>query len=141
MKRYFKTINKSVETIKNFHDEQEWRYIPDPKILTNINNNNDYNIDSIIANPNLINHSFELTERFIDQQSSFLEDERNRESWLDFSYSDIRYLIVPDNQARLETIEYIMKLEKELFDPKNNLKEKYILISKILVLDEIRKDW
>ena len=142
MKRYFSRVDKSIETIKNFHDEQEWRYIPKPDSLIKVNRENNYSISPIIANPHLLNHSFELPERFIDKQSSLLENEQSRELWISFDFADIRYLIVPDKQARLELIEYIMNLSKNLFsEPTICFQEKYVLISKILVLDEIRKDW
>ena len=108
MKRYFSKVNKTIETIKNFHDEQEWRYIPRPGNLNMINENNSFDINPIIANAELLNLYSEPSVRFIDKQSSLLEDEQNRIIWTEFNYSDIRYLIVTDNQARLEIVDYII---------------------------------
>lgn len=64
-----------------------------------------------------------------------LEAEEYKNIWLKFKYDDIRYIIVPNKINRVEIIDYIIDT---LEMPEN---EKYILISKILVLDEIRKDW
>lgn len=118
----------TVEIYKNFHDEQEWRYVPDTDALVSLN------IESIIANPYMI--------PFVDEISKGLEDERYRSLWLDFSYDDIRYIIVPDTHARIEIIKTITNLPDSCFDNQDDIPmQKNILISKILVLSEIRKDW
>lgn len=72
----------TVEICKNFHDEREWRYVPNPDVLTALNT------ASIIANPHIIPLANEI--------SKGLEQETYRKLWLDFSYDDIRYIIVPE---------------------------------------------
>lgn len=137
-----KEVKKDVFYKKNFHDEQEWRFIPDLTKIEEVNSNNIYKHQSIIANPNLLNVEVDSGCSFIDIQSKELEKEIYKSLWLDFNYSDIRYIIVPDIQSRIDIINFISKL------PDNNITEsddimliKNILISKVLVLDEIRKDW
>ena len=59
-----------------------------------------------------------------------------------WSLADIRYLIVPTIQARIELIKEILALPPEGFSTSESENiGKSVLISKILVLDEIRKDW
>ena len=71
-----------------------------------------------------------------------LEREAARPAWLEFSFDDIRYLIVPTIQARIELIKEILALPPEGFSTSESENiGKSVLISKILVLDEIRKDW
>ena len=60
----------------------------------------------------------------------------------EYNYDDIRYIIVPDLHSRIDIINTIMAIPDEQFDNQSQiLMQKYILISKILVLAEIRKDW
>jgi len=118
----------TVEFYKNFHDEREWRYVPDADILSSLNT------ECIIANSALIQYANEI--------SKGLENERYKALWLKYSYDDIRYIIVPDIYARIDIIKTIMDLPDNRFENKEDiLTQKYILISKILVLEEIRKDW
>ena len=117
-----------VELYKNFHDEREWRYVPKSSSLEALS------MGAVIANPKMV-----ALHREISQQ---LEDEKYNELWLKFSYDDIRYIIVPDAHSRINIIKEIMDLPMEKFDDGNNIElQKQILISKILVLDEIRRDW
>lgn len=123
---------------KNFHDEQEWRYIPNLSRIEQVNASCSNKYELIIANPNLLELQSESGLRFIDKQSHELENERYKGIWLNFEYNDVRYLIVPDRQSRVDIINFIMKLPESNF---TDLDMRYILISKILVLDEVRKDW
>ena len=117
-----------VELYKNFHDEREWRYVPKSSSLEALS------MGAVIANPKMV-----ALHREISQQ---LEEEKYNELWLKFSYDDIRYIIVPDAHSRINIIKEIMNLPMEKFDDGNNIElQKQILISKILVLDEIRRDW
>ena len=117
-----------VEVYKNFHDECEWRYVPSADVLSSLKT------ESIIANPDIIQFSNEISER--------LENERYKALWLDFSYDDIRYIIVPDIHARIDIIRTIMNLPDSCFESQDDIPmQKNILISKVLVLAEIRKDW
>ena len=118
----------TVEIYKNFHDECEWRYVPNAKVLTALNT------ESIIANPNII--------PFVNEISKGLEQDRYKKLWLNFSYDDIRYIIVPNTHARIAVIKTITDLPDSCFESQDDiLMQKNVLISKILLLEEIRKDW
>lgn len=134
MKRTIKRNNSenvSVEFYKNFHDEKEWRYVPNPTVLSAAK------IECIIANPNILN----LRAGIIKINDS-LATEKYRPLWLEYNYDDIRYIIVPDLHSRIDIINTIMDIPDAQFDNQSQvLMQKYILISKILVLEEIRKDW
>lgn len=118
----------TVEINKNFHDEREWRFVPSGEILTPLD------LESVIANPNIIHLYNEINKG--------LENDRYKNIWLRFSYDDIRYIIVPDISARFDIIQAIMNLSEECFERKEDIPmQKSVLISKILVLSEIRKDW
>lgn len=122
---------ESLEFYKNFHDEQEWRYVPRVAVLSA------YKIERIIANPNIL----KLRAGIIDINNN-LATEKYRSLWLQYNYDDIRYIIVPDLHSRIDIINTIMSISDEQFDNQSQvLMQKYILISKILVLEEIRKDW
>lgn len=130
-----------IEVYKNFHDEQEWRYVPDLFQITKLNEKNDFHIMPIIANPHLLTLPATPGENYLSEQSKIIRREEFLSLWLKFSYEDIRYIIVPDNQARLDIIEFIMKLPSDSFAKRAVTREKYVLLSKILVLDEIGRDW
>lgn len=118
----------TVKICKNFHDEREWRYVPTADVLASLNT------ESIIANPHVI--------PFANEISKGLEHEKYKDLWLSFSYDDIRYIIVPDIYARIEAIKTITDLPDSCFENQDDISmQKNILISKILVLSEIRKDW
>ncbi|MBQ7715010.1 MAG: hypothetical protein IJT70_03975 [Clostridia bacterium] len=118
----------TVEIYKNFHDEREWRFVPSGEILTPLD------LESVIANPTII--------PLFNEINKGLENERYKDLWLTFSYDDIRYIIVPDISARIEIIQAIMNLSEDCFERKEDISmQKNVLISKILVLSEIRKDW
>lgn len=118
----------TVKIYKNFHDEREWRYVPSTDVLSSLKT------ESIIANPYLIPLANEI--------SNGLENEHYKALWLNFSYDDIRYIIVPDILARIDTIKTITDLPNGCFEDQDDIPmQKNVLISKILVLSEIRKDW
>lgn len=131
--RRFEKDNHSttaVRLIKNFHDECEWRYVPEAGQLA------DAELERIIANSNILALK-DSTTRFNDN----LGNEKYQGLWLRFTYDEIRYIIVPDSQARIDIIDTIEKIPNERFDNPTRISlEKNILISKIIVLDEIRKD-
>ena len=117
-----------VEIYKNFHDECEWRYVPSANDLSSLRT------ESIIANPLLI--------PFANEFSEGLKIEKYKALWLDCSYDDIRYIIVPDTLARIDIIRTIMDLPDNCFENQEEIAmQKSVLVSKILVLAEIRKDW
>lgn len=134
MSRPFERKNANsikVELRKNFHDEREWRYVPSTGILTEVR------LGGIIANPAIL----ALVEN-ISEINQSLTVERYRKLWLKLNYDDIRYIIVPDTQARVDIIDTILSIPDAQFtSPEYAQRERYVLISKILVLDEFRKDW
>lgn len=128
---------QNVCVYKNFHDEKEWRYVPRQEKLMEISKGAETNLGVIIANP------YEVAMRkdgFFDKQSQTFEEPPYDLVRLEFDYSELRYIIVPNEQSRLDTIALIMELPDERFQ-KNAKMERNLLISKILVLEEIRKDW
>lgn len=100
---------------KNFHDEQEWRFIPDvamtemPYFIINASERNKY-----LENLN-------NTLMMIDKVK------------LKFEYNDIQYLFVNKQEDRDELISFIIRLSI-------SEEEKYLLISKISVLNTIEGD-
>lgn len=134
MKRKFKCDDNTeveIEFLKNFHDEQEWRYVPPIEEATAIKK------DTVIANTYLL----KMNGRGMDINSG-LTEERCNSLWLKYSYEDVRYIIVPDKNARINIINTILSIPDEKFSDKLEVAiQKYTLISKILVLEEIRKDW
>lgn len=111
-------INSKETKYRNFHDEKEWRFVP---------NFNDINTDlrPIITGPyingkSLLNYSNAIRE--------------NDGLWLKFDYADIKYIIVELNVERVKLINFILT-ELEILED-----EKYILVSKIIVTKELEGD-
>lgn len=128
MEKYFVDENSVKRTLvyeKVFHDEQEWRYVPDRDIMDS------YGIEYLHANPQAIEERETWNEK--------IRTDYYKGLWLDFEYSDIRYLIVPDNEGRNEVIHVISNLPAALFGVEEDL-EKKILISKIIVLENLKED-
>lgn len=133
MKRKFKRnngIDVEIDFQKNFHDEQEWRYVPSIDIAVALQK------DTVIANPYMLH----MNEEGMDINTG-LSDEKCSSLWLKYSYDDIRYIIVPNGNARVDIINVIMSIPDDKFSNGSDIAiQKYVLISKILVLEEIRKD-
>ena len=71
-----------------------------------------------------------------------LTDNKYSSLWLQYSYEDVKYIIVPNRNARVDIINTILSIPDKQFNINSDIEiQKYILISKILVLEEIRKDW
>lgn len=135
MKRKVKKSEKNeyvdVEFYKNFHDEKEWRYVPKQIKTTSLK------MENVIANPHILKSQDYNCYKISDE----LVNEKFRSLWLSYEYDEIRYLIVPNSRARIEMIETIMNIPDKMFQKQSDiLTQKYILISKIVVLDEIRRD-
>ena len=114
--------------MKNFHDEKEWRYIPGLEVLKEVD------LEKIMVDSIIIESKSNI--------NSILEEKYYEKIWLNFDYEDIKYIIVPNINDRLDLIKRINKLTKDKFNGKTSMREqKLILISKILVLNEIRGDW
>lgn len=107
---------------KNFQDEHEWRYIP--KLESN-----------------------ELPLMLIEEKD-ILAEEVNKfytdsiplttKGVLSFNVDDIRYIFVDTNQNRNKLIKFIREKRK---GRRLTRQEKDILISKIMVYDELKEDW
>lgn len=113
MFRYGEYVNK------NFHDEREWRYIPD------------FNLTATEL-PLLVPQEQMNPKAYI----SYSDGIRHcRELWLSFEYSVIKYLVVESENDRIELINFInSEIDTTEMD-------KALLVSKILVFDELREDW
>lgn len=134
MNRKFERKDRESVTIKifkNFHDEQEWRYVPNAEALSQVK------LERIIANPTILS-----IPEFQRRTNASLATETYKALWLNFRYDDIRYIIVSNSNDRVDLINFILELPEEQFDSSEQMKEsKMVLISKILVLEEIGKDW
>lgn len=111
-------IDKDEVEDRNFHDEKEWRFIPNF-------NNVDTQLPQIVFPPYL-NHS---------RLSSYSEGiKTNPKLWLHFEFENIKYIIVRSEEDRTELINFIMS---DLNIPKET---QYVLFSKILVFEELGED-
>ena len=113
------------EFFKNFHDEHEWRFVPFHVIVDG------NNLDCLIANG-------VVGSGLLQTMSDILENDSYNASWLQFQYDDIRYIIVPDHVGRRQIIETVQNIPDEKFADEF---QRLTLISKILVLDDIVKDF
>lgn len=118
---------KIVKVIKNFHDEKEWRYVPRQEEL--IRNN----LQNIIVSENVLKKRSTINRE--------LQNIEYQDIWLKFEYEDIKYIIVPNRTERIELIKFINLLPDNNFRDDDGEIDKDILISRILVLEEIRGDW
>lgn len=116
---------QNVTVWKNFNDEREWRYVP--SVLT---------AQKFLINRIYVNVS---DQKIIDILNNVISQPEYMNAGLTFDFSDIQYLIVPDNTARIALIKEIESIFKEL--PKYSIIDKNLLISKIILLSDIKKDW
>jgi len=117
----------SVKFQKNFHDEKEWRYVPNPEDL------HSSELYGLIANPHM--------REIIPMLNESLKNERYSKLWLKYTYDDVRYILVPDAQSRIDVIKIIQEIPDSYFDNiKQVQQDRCVLMSKVLVLDEIGKD-
>lgn len=114
--------NRIPKIKKNFQDEHEWRYIPKLK-------------------PN------ELPLMLIDEEDILVEEVKNiytnsvpltTKGVLNFDVEDVRYIFVDTVQNRDKLIKFIKKKRK---GKRLSSQDKDILISKIMVYDELKEDW
>ncbi len=126
MERYLES-GKKVKVMKNFHDEKEWRYVPKQSVLV------ENNIQNIIVNKAIIEEK--------DKISNELQNREYQDIWLKFEYADIKYIIVPNPAERLELIKFINSLPNSKFGDTDVEIQKGVLISRMLVLSEIKGDW
>ncbi|PGU27370.1 hypothetical protein COD66_26860 [Bacillus cereus] len=105
--------------LRNFHDEKEWRFVP------SIGPQDD--LDLLIPQTLLSSKAYEAYSSGISKRD---------ELWLKYEYKDVRYLIVETNNDRTELIRFI---SEELNDDVDTF-EKSMLISKIIVWEEMKED-
>ncbi len=101
-----------------FHDEREWRYIP---------HIDEKNIDLI------------LRDKYLTDAYKMISNETlrlNEKYWLKFSPEDINYIIVENEKEAIKLAEYIYTLEDRY--TRNQILG---MISKILILNNLGKDW
>ncbi|HEL1811304.1 TPA: abortive phage resistance protein [Streptococcus suis] len=114
--------NNVIEIKKNFQDEHEWRYIPklNPREL-----------------PLMLIEEEEIRAEEINKiyTDSILQ---TRDGVLKFDVEDIRYIFVDTVQNRNKLIQFIRGKRK---GRRLSSQEKDILISKIMVYDELKEDW
>ncbi|MEK5260688.1 abortive infection system antitoxin AbiGi family protein [Paenibacillus sp. FSL L8-0663] len=104
---------------RNFHDEREWRYIP--------------KLSESSTDLPLLVPPEQLNPKAYNIYSNGLR--RCQDLWLKLDYKNIKYLIVKGEEDRKELISFIeTEISAETI-------EKHILISKILVFDELKEDW
>ncbi|MCD5535325.1 abortive infection system antitoxin AbiGi family protein [Lactobacillus delbrueckii subsp. sunkii] len=110
---------------KNFNDEREWRYVPSASTAQK------FSINRLYVNV--------PDQKIIDRLNDVISRPGYKNAGLPFDFSEIQYLIVPNNNARIALI-------KELEDIFANIEsytaiDRDLLISKIITLSEIEKDW
>lgn len=114
--------NNVIEIKKNFQDEHEWRYIPqlNPREL-----------------PLMLIEEEEIRAEEINKiyTDSILQ---TCDGVLKFDVEDIRYIFVDTVQNRNRLIQFIHGKRK---GRRLSSQEKDILISKIMVYDELKEDW
>lgn len=103
----------------NFHDECEWRYIPDMR-------------DTDLL-PFIIDEEILSNKKKLNYYNDALAD--YDKGWYQFSYDDIKYIIIEKEESRTEFIEFIMN---ELSADKE---EKYRMLSKIITYEELEGDF
>lgn len=106
---------------KNFHDEKEWRYIPEisPKAR---------NYFPFIEESYIINNGTLLNQK---SNEFFIKDKYG----LKITDKDIKYIIISSEEEREPFIDFILK------ECHFKRKEKYNLISKLIIFNEIKGDW
>ncbi|HGD1433806.1 TPA: abortive phage resistance protein AbiGI [Streptococcus agalactiae] len=114
--------NNVIEITKNFQDEHEWRYIPklNPKELPLM----------LVEEEDI--RAEEINKIYTDSIS------QTHDGVLKFDVSDVRYIFVDTNQNRNQLIQFIRGKRK---GKRLSTQEKDILISKIMVYDELKEDW
>ncbi|PYF07220.1 abortive infection system antitoxin AbiGi family protein [Ureibacillus chungkukjangi] len=111
-------IGKDEIEDRNFHDEKEWRFIPDfNKVETQL--------PQIVIPPHINYGSLNSYSEGIIKKPDL---------WLHYKLENIKYIIVNSEQDRTELIRFIIS-NKVATD-----EEQYILFSKILVFKELGED-
>ncbi|TYS51172.1 abortive infection system antitoxin AbiGi family protein [Bacillus infantis] len=105
---------------RNFHDEKEWRFIPDFSGV-------DTELPMVIEQEQMNPKSYDTYSLGIKSKPDL---------WLKFDINAIKHIIVNNQSDRKELIDFI--IENKIGE---NDYERYLLFSKILVFNEIGEDW
>lgn len=116
-----KMMRDGVYLEKNFHDEREWRFVPNLNIAAT-------ELPFVIPQEQLNPKAYYSYSEGIATRSEF---------WINFEYKDIKYLVVEDENDREDIINFI--ISEPQIDA--SIIERQILVSKILVFNELKEDW
>ena len=114
--------NNIIEITKNFQDEHEWRYIPQL---------NSKELPLMLVEEEDI-RAEEVNKIYTDSIP------QTRNGVLEFNVEDVRYIFVETVQYRERLIRFIRGKRK---GKRLSSQEKDVLISKIMVYDELKEDW
>lgn len=106
---------------KNFHDEREWRYIPDMSAV---------DMDDFLNNVTKPN---KMTKNILDNMSKTLTNEPT--THLNLTIDAINYIFVATNSDRDKMIEIIKKKWS------SDINTAMLLVSKLVVYEQIVRDW
>ncbi len=119
----------SIPITKNFHNECEWRYVPLSAQLKGTM------LEKIIAVPSIVTDDIRLKSI-----SSGITQKIYEKMWLKFKYEDIKYIIVPNPQSRVNIINLIRTVVADENNSEKVSATQDLLISKILVISEMNGD-
>ncbi len=122
--------------LKNFHDEQEWRFIPTQDMCDILTQKLKSTIRPIIANPSLL-EIFNREGNFFTDLSNRIANAKEKKTGLSFKRKEIKYLIVPDEAAKAELISYL----NSLYEKRKVKADLFHLISCIHVLSDVKRDY
>ena len=114
--------NRIQKIKKNFQDEHEWRYIP--------------KLESSELPLMLIEEKDILAEKVNKVYTDSIP--LTTKGMLSFNVDDVRYIFVDTNQNRDKLIKFIRRKRK---GKRLSRQDKDMLISKIMVYDELKEDW
>lgn len=115
--------DKEYQVNKNFHDEHEWRFVPDLSIKK---------APELIIDP--IDQEYYLAEKSTKIFTNSMP--KIRESYLKFSVDDIKYIFVETEKDREELINFIQGMKGH----KISKDKKVQMISKIVIYDDLVED-
>ncbi|MGL4874350.1 MAG: abortive infection system antitoxin AbiGi family protein [Clostridium sp.] len=114
---------------KIFHDEKEWRYIPEIKKCFG------EDLEQIVNS----NH---CTDKYLQELNEVLREEESKQVWLNFDLMDIKYLIVETERDKVELINYICDLYGSRNEEGYSINKLGLnLISNIIVYNNMGGDW
>lgn len=108
----------NIKNLQNYHDEREWRYVPN---MSSINTE----MPQFLWGKNSNKNSREDCNEALKYCKG---------SWLNFEWTDIRYILLPDDKAQNKLIKHIQNL-KNISD-----NDRILLYSKLICLQSLRED-